>query len=279
MIPNLSVRGRSNCGYGSSIVVRPTMEVLEQRLLLSFTTIDVPGSFSTLANGINDAGQVVGTYTNSAGTFGFLESGGSYTTIDVPGATRTEANGINDAGQVVGTYVTTQELTAASWSPTVRTPRSTYPVSPMGLTTPAKSWAVTRISYHLEHTASWSPAGHIPRSTYPALTRPKPMGLTTPAKSWANTVTPQDCTVSWTPAGRTPRSTYPALSRLWPMGSTTPAKSWAHTTGEAASWSPAGRTPRSTYPALSRSSPLGLTTSAKSWAIPTAPRIISGASS
>jgi probable HAF family extracellular repeat protein len=52
----------------------------------TFTTIDVPGAFSTDADGINNAGQIVGNYRDAAGTHGFLYHDGSFTTIDVPGA-------------------------------------------------------------------------------------------------------------------------------------------------------------------------------------------------
>ena len=71
-----------------------------------FTTFDVPGASSTQANGINDAGQIVGWYTGAGGNRGFLlDIDGSYTTLDVPGATRgTYAEGINNAGQIVGVY-------------------------------------------------------------------------------------------------------------------------------------------------------------------------------
>src|SRR5262249_17272140 len=71
-----------------------------------FTTIDPPGATQTWANGINDAGQIVGTYRDADNhAHGFLlDVDGSYTTIDVPGATQTWANGINDAGQMVGWY-------------------------------------------------------------------------------------------------------------------------------------------------------------------------------
>src|SRR3954453_18224602 len=62
----------------------------------SFTQIDVPGATSTNSFGINNAGQIVGTFTNSTGLHGFLDSGGIFTQIDVPGASRTEAFGIND---------------------------------------------------------------------------------------------------------------------------------------------------------------------------------------
>jgi len=39
----------------------------------TITPIDVPGSFGTTPNGINDAGQIVGTYTDSNGVqYSFL---------------------------------------------------------------------------------------------------------------------------------------------------------------------------------------------------------------
>ena len=71
----------------------------------SYTTLGVPGAIETTrANGINDAGQIVGEYVDAGGReHGFLRSGGSYSTLDVPGATETtRASGINDAGQIVG---------------------------------------------------------------------------------------------------------------------------------------------------------------------------------
>src|SRR6266446_696148 len=74
-----------------------------------FTQIDVPGAFSTAALGINNAGQIVGSFNQ--GVHGFLDAGGSFTQIDVPfpfcrfpGACFTEASGINNAGQIVGSF-------------------------------------------------------------------------------------------------------------------------------------------------------------------------------
>jgi hypothetical protein len=59
-----------------------------------------PNSF---AYGINDAGQIVGTYLSLG--HGFLYSGGFYTTLDDPLATSGNlARGINAAGQIVGEY-------------------------------------------------------------------------------------------------------------------------------------------------------------------------------
>jgi len=72
---------------------------------ISFIQIDVPGASSTGANGINDAGQIVGGFgSRTGGSHSFLYSGGSFAQIDVPGAVGTGANGINNAGQIVGIF-------------------------------------------------------------------------------------------------------------------------------------------------------------------------------
>jgi probable HAF family extracellular repeat protein len=63
------------------------------------------GIGGTFATGINDAGQIVGSYFDGhSGYHGFLYSGGFFTTIDDPSAARTFPNGINMSGQIVGTY-------------------------------------------------------------------------------------------------------------------------------------------------------------------------------
>jgi probable HAF family extracellular repeat protein len=67
--------------------------------IYAYTPLDA-GSNSTLANGVNDLGQIVG----SSGSFGFLYSGGVYTTLNVTGATGTQAYGINNSGNIVGSY-------------------------------------------------------------------------------------------------------------------------------------------------------------------------------
>jgi uncharacterized membrane protein len=64
-----------------------------------------PGTFGTHANGINNAGQIVGQYhSGQSGNphEGYLQNGTSFTTINVPGATETWASGINTAGDIVG---------------------------------------------------------------------------------------------------------------------------------------------------------------------------------
>jgi uncharacterized membrane protein len=59
---------------------------------------------AALAHGINDIGQMVGLSVDAAGSRGFLDTSGSFSTIDVPGPSYTSANGIDDAGQIVGFY-------------------------------------------------------------------------------------------------------------------------------------------------------------------------------
>jgi hypothetical protein len=71
----------------------------------TFTDINVPGSQpdSTQGTGLNNWGQVVGTYQDSSGNFdGFLYTGGKYVTVDAPGAIDTFVYGVNDLGQIVG---------------------------------------------------------------------------------------------------------------------------------------------------------------------------------
>lgn len=69
-----------------------------------FRSIDVPGAVATRAFGINARGEIVGSYTDTTGTYGFLWRKGEVTTIVFPGAISTEAWGINPRGDIVGRY-------------------------------------------------------------------------------------------------------------------------------------------------------------------------------
>src|SRR5271166_1612497 len=77
---------------------------------LTYTTLDDPAATNstngTYAQGVNDTGEVVGYYYDSAGNaHGFRDIGGKYTTLDYPGInTQTFPEGINDEGQIVGWY-------------------------------------------------------------------------------------------------------------------------------------------------------------------------------
>jgi hypothetical protein len=74
-----------------------------------FTTIDAPGAVGTggtSATGINDFGDVVGTYatdpTGKPGTeHGFVPHDGVFTSFDAPGSALTLAFDVNDHGQIV----------------------------------------------------------------------------------------------------------------------------------------------------------------------------------
>jgi probable HAF family extracellular repeat protein len=76
----------------------------------SYVTLDVPSATATRALGINDAGQIVGSYDNAGGHHGFLYSNGVYTSIDdpqagpMPGQGTYAASGINNVGNIVGYY-------------------------------------------------------------------------------------------------------------------------------------------------------------------------------
>ncbi|WP_295440560.1 Ig-like domain repeat protein [uncultured Thiodictyon sp.] len=71
-----------------------------------FTSFDLPDQTYSFM-GINDHGQVTGTYSAQGRTYSFLFSNGVYTTLpdpDVPGTTNVWATGINDSGDVVGYF-------------------------------------------------------------------------------------------------------------------------------------------------------------------------------
>jgi probable HAF family extracellular repeat protein len=71
----------------------------------TYTKIMYPGSTWTEASGINGLGQVVGTYTDTAGVaHGFLYQAGVYTTVDYPGTAHNYALGINNDGHIVGSF-------------------------------------------------------------------------------------------------------------------------------------------------------------------------------
>src|SRR5277367_3594736 len=60
--------------------------------------------FYTEALGINNAGQVVGTYNNGVSNIGFLYSSGVYTAINPPASIDSVAVAINDSGDIIGDY-------------------------------------------------------------------------------------------------------------------------------------------------------------------------------
>ncbi len=74
----------------------------------TFTQIDYGGGGSTEVTGINNAGDIVGTYIDAISSsrlnHGFLLKDGRFTAFDLPIANNTGPMGINASGQIVGTY-------------------------------------------------------------------------------------------------------------------------------------------------------------------------------
>jgi hypothetical protein len=75
-----------------------------------YSFFDVPGVdkthfIGTVVNDINNAGVIVGYYSDPTGTIhGFTKRGNCYQTIDVPGAQDTQVGGINSQGDLGGNY-------------------------------------------------------------------------------------------------------------------------------------------------------------------------------
>jgi hypothetical protein len=66
-----------------------------------------PGAFFTQALGLNNQGEVVGTYNDKAGTahgFTYSIATGTFYPVNVPHSTSTVVNGVNDHGWIVGFY-------------------------------------------------------------------------------------------------------------------------------------------------------------------------------
>lgn len=113
--------------------------------IYKYATLDDPLATSatgTNAVGINNAGQVVGEYSDASGIHGFLFSGGTYTTLNDPLAPNfTEVFGINGAGQIVGDYV------VSGGGPSARSRRtSTARGRPSGGTSPVAATTLPTVS-------------------------------------------------------------------------------------------------------------------------------------
>ena len=76
-----------------------------------FTDLAFPGASSTMALGVNNRDEVVGTYTDGSGSTATMHGftwtpWAGFTTVDDPhGVGTTTINGVNDFGQLVGFYV------------------------------------------------------------------------------------------------------------------------------------------------------------------------------
>lgn len=77
----------------------------------SAATVPFGISVTTVAFGINDSQEIVGTYSSGGVNNGFSLKSGTFTTRNVPGALQTNPVNLNDSGQVVGWYVDSSNVT------------------------------------------------------------------------------------------------------------------------------------------------------------------------
>jgi uncharacterized membrane protein len=69
-----------------------------------YSTIDVPGAVSTIASGINDSGEIVGSFFDGTHTHGFVDQNGMFSQIDISGAADTYVNAVNNNGMIAGSF-------------------------------------------------------------------------------------------------------------------------------------------------------------------------------
>lgn len=85
----------NSVGNGEGFTYDPTTGVI--------TDINPSGSILTTAQGMNTAGQLVGSgFSGTSKEYGFIYQNASYLTFTIPGADATEARGINDSGLIAG---------------------------------------------------------------------------------------------------------------------------------------------------------------------------------
>jgi len=111
-VASLTAAGINNAGdivgFYSTVTGGPANGFLD--IGGTFTTLDAPGSTSTMLLGVNNKGLIVGTDTDANGMHGVIynELTQSWTVLDAFGtnANFTTFNGLNDLGQIVGFYTT-----------------------------------------------------------------------------------------------------------------------------------------------------------------------------
>ena len=82
---------------------------------VNVTQISLPGATSNIGEGLNDAGQVVGTATDALGqSLAFYYDGASTTSFAIGAAQCNQAWGINNAGDIVGVYTSLADCSDAA---------------------------------------------------------------------------------------------------------------------------------------------------------------------
>jgi hypothetical protein len=89
-------------GYAQDDTLGGSVGFIYNPFTSTFTDITIPGSFFTIAQGINDAGQVVGSAVMVGGTQAWLREPGGAVTLFQIGGNPTRARGINDVGLITG---------------------------------------------------------------------------------------------------------------------------------------------------------------------------------
>lgn len=98
MRTNWTLRVKSFAVVAAALLLAPAAAVA------GFQTLHKPGSTATVANDINDAGVIVGTYYAGTVPHGFVYVAGAYFDIDYPQADWTQVTGIGREGDIVGYY-------------------------------------------------------------------------------------------------------------------------------------------------------------------------------
>jgi hypothetical protein len=94
----------------------------------NITTFDVPGALITQPVGMNEAGIIVGTFSDGAGERGFVrEVSGRIRVVDYPGADASSPFGLNNRGKFIGFSKTAQVFMAICGMAPTSSHRSMFP--------------------------------------------------------------------------------------------------------------------------------------------------------
>jgi hypothetical protein len=105
-MPNWTLSTLSLVCFSLAVPVSLAVQQTEAQTFQTFITVDVSGALGTVATDIDDAGDIVGFYVDSAGVHhGFVDVNGTINAVDVPGSTGTLIYGISPQfNNIVGWY-------------------------------------------------------------------------------------------------------------------------------------------------------------------------------